>query len=128
MSNKNTIIVAIVAIVAIGFLVSEFGQVADLTGDISHKQRREQPRTNYIPPPCTDSDGLDFFTPGTVTYGTWMGNDKCDKTGNNVLEMYCGVTYPRTQIFPCPDGCVTTGGIGHCAAAPVFIPTPNSTA
>jgi len=124
MSNKNTIIVAIIAIVAIGFLVSEFGQVADLTGDVKWRPSRTSTPT-YTPPPtsCTDSDGgINFFTPGTVTYGTSTSNDRCKY--DYVIEGYCMGNYPGYQRFLCTDGCVTTGGIGHCAAAPPA-PTPE---
>jgi len=116
MSDKNNIIIAIVAIVAIGFLVSESGQVSDLTGDASHKP---SPTPTYTPPTCIDSDGgLNFLTPGTVTDKKTKStfNDKC--SGNDVVEWYCSGSYPRSQNFLCPYGCVTTNGIGHCAPDP----------
>ena len=116
MSNNNTILVAIVAIVGIGFLVSESGQVSNLTGD-SHGSIWD------IATSCTDSDdGMNPFTPGTVTAGTATYNDRCTTTrsrfkgwGSTYLEEgYCSGNNPGIQKVSCPGRCVTTGGIGHC--------------
>ena len=102
MSNNNTIIVAIIAIVAIGFLVSESGQVSNLTGDVIKK--------------CIDSDGgREIFTPGTVSYGTDTYRDGC--SGNYLSERYCSRNFPSTQKFLCPGSgatCVTTRGGSYC--------------
>jgi len=109
MSN-NTIIVAIIAIVAIGFLAFEFGQVSDLTGDVSHITA------------CTDTDkGLDYYTAGTVTDGTVTFNDVC--VGGYLTEFYCIDTNTvSSQGFACPGGpgsCLTTKGVGsRCVSAP----------
>ena len=116
MSN-NTILVAIVAVVAIGFLVSEFGQVSNLTGDA---YRAPLPTPTYTPPStCTDSDGgLDYNTAGTVTYGTRTFTDRCD--GIYLSERYCSSSnYASTQKFLCPGSCLTTKEVGsRCVAAP----------
>jgi len=123
--------VAIVAIVAIGFLVSESGQVSNLTGDayrsksISYINPYISPPPTYTPPPtierstCKDSDGgvslsESLTIPGTVKDGTATYNDRCviSMSGMYLEEWYCSGNSPSTYRSSCP--CVTTNGIGHC--------------
>ena len=52
---------------------------------------------------CTDTDGKDFFSQGTVTYRFRDYNDRC--YGSYVKEYFCSYNRLRTTYFRCPDGC-----------------------
>jgi len=53
---------------------------------------------------CSDSDGIDFFNQGIVTYGSRTYTDSC-YWGSYVKEYYCKYNQVRLTYFRCPDGC-----------------------
>lgn len=56
---------------------------------------------------CTDSDGADYYTKGTVTVEDVRSDDAC--SGSSVMESVCSTHENVTSIerisFPCPYGC-----------------------
>ena len=137
MGNNELPIYSIIAIVAVvGLIILFTGEIAN--NEITGEGWGRRIRRAYTPPPtttttttpsvilsCTDSDGgLEYFTPGTLTYGDATTNDKCE--GDTLLEGYCRRNRQRYKKFLCPDGCTTTNGIGHCKEAPTQVLCPGA--
>jgi len=57
---------------------------------------------------CQDSDGLDYFTQGTVSYDGRTREDYCD--GDRVKEYYCSNGYVSVQTYECPLDCYCQNG------------------
>jgi len=106
------------------------GRVTDsenifVTGDFIFKSICGQCTTNEasltinpsIDSDCTDSDGIDKYTPGHVTSDGVRYYDKCDDTGAAmVTEYYCNGLEVATRDIMCEPGefCIATRSGGYC--------------
>jgi len=64
------------------------------------------PSYTYTPPTytgCVDSDGMDYFNKGTVTYYGRVYTDSCYY--NYVKEKYCNYGRALTKYYYCSNGC-----------------------
>ena len=103
--NNNNLLVAVVAIVAIIFLGSSFGQ--GITGDYRHVP------VTY--PTCIDTDkGIDVYTPGSLIYGDIVKYDSCNTLNSYITEHYCFSGVPEAQGIKCDRGCGFENGIAYC--------------
>jgi len=57
---------------------------------------------------CEDSDGLDYFTQGTVSYDGRTREDYCEN--NTVNEFYCSSGYVSAKKYECPQDCYCQNG------------------
>ena len=124
--DRKTIIL-LVSLVLVGLFL---GQISEVTGEAFWNfWRRPTAKTTptTFETACTDSDGLDYYTPGTVTYNyksrvfrrtiTKEYNDKCSRS--NIIEYYCTDDKLATKTYKCEIGCLN----GACKSDAGITPT-----
>lgn len=68
---------------------------------------------NFVLGVCTDFDGTDIYTKGTITLdGGVELQDYCD--GDNIIEYTCEADESKLTSYSCPNGCTDGACIADC--------------